>query len=195
MDTGSYDKLRYSNDPVGDVVRFYKSQMKEGERLWWVGSSDQESIIEVDELKIRLASTLSPKERQLITAEGIALFPEILGNKQQKYAQFVLWAAAERRVVSPSTRDFFSAGGQGTIVTEKAIFSKMPQMLVKINVMKGLIYHIINSAKDGILCQTWRVSRINNDRIGQWIDEVINHCENFGEYPSKDVLDAVFKRN
>ena len=128
----TYDELRFSDNPIGNVVKYYKSQMKDGERLWWAGS--EESILEVDELKIRLADTLTPQERQSTTVEGIALFPEIFGNGQQKYSQFVLWLAAEHRVVSPSTRDFFSAGGRGNIITDRAIFTKMPQVVIKVDI-------------------------------------------------------------
>ena len=190
----TYDELRYLDDPVGSVVKYYKSQMKDGERLWWAGSTDEESIIEVDELKVRLASVLTPQERQLITAEGIALFPEVLGKGQQKYSQFVLWVAAEHRVVSPSTRDFFSAGGQGTISTNRAIFTKMPQIVVKINAMKDRIHTIINSSNDVTLCQTWRVDKTEHDRIGQWINIITRYCDTFGVYSSREVLNAIFER-
>ena len=190
----TYDELRHSNDPVGTVVRYYKSQMKEGERLWWAGGADMEEVIEVDELKIRLANTLTAQERQIITAEGLALFPEIFGKKQQKYSQFALWMAAEHRAVSTSMRDFFSAGGQFPINTDYETFEKMPQMVVKIDEFKEKIRQIIEFTSEVTLCRTWRVSKIYNDRIGQWIYEIGRHSENFGNYSSKEVLDAIFKR-
>ena len=190
----TYDELRLSNDPVGKIVGYYKSQMKDGERLWWASSEDEECVLEVDELKIRLASTLSLAERQHITAAGMALFPEVFGKSSKKYAQFVLWLAAERQIVSPSTRDFFSAGGQFSIVTERATFDKMPHVVFKVNAAKEAIRNIINSEVELTLRKTWRVDKVDSDRVGQWINEVARHADSFGAFSSSEVLSAVFGR-
>lgn len=194
----TYDELRKSADPVGSVVRFYKSQMKDGERLWWAAGKGEENVVDVDELRIRLASSLSPQERQSITAEGIALFPEIFGRRQHKYEQFVLWAAAEHRVVSPSTRDFFSAGGRGTISAGETTFFGMPQIVLKIHLMKEAIRSILDEADETMLCKTWHVGAIEGNRVGQWIKLIVDQCEwfgceRFGSYRSDEVLKAIFE--
>lgn len=190
----TYDELRINN-PEFEIINYYKSQMKDGERLWWSGGTSEDEALDVDELKIRLASVLTAQERQAITAEGLALFPEIHGNEQQKYAQFVLWLAAEHRVVSPSTRDFFSAGGKGTIETDAGTFVGMPQMVMKIFRMKDTICDVIESTSNEILSKTWNVESVENDRIGQWIDMICNRCESFGSYTSAEVLKAIFNRS
>ena len=185
----TYDELRHLDDPVGDIVRHYKSQLKNGERLWWAGTED---AMDVGELKIRIADNLTIHEKQQIVLEGIAFFPEIFGSFRKKYKEFALWMAAERRIVSTSTRDFFSASGQGTIITETASFEDMPQIVVKTAKMKDNILKTILEESDDVLIRNWRVDKIQNDRLSQWIELVESHCKNLGKYPTKKVLHAIF---
>ena len=176
----TYDDLRKSNDPVGNVVNYYKSQMKDGERLWWAASHGEESVLDVDEMTIRLASTLTAGARKSITAEGIALFPEVLGSGKQKYARFVLWVATEHMVVSPSTRDFFSAGGRADIKTSIATYSNLPKIAANIQKLKEKICSSIEMADETTLCQTWRVDGIETNRVEHWITLAAKNLYDFG---------------
>ena len=185
----SYDELRHTNDPVGSIIKYYKSKLRGGERLWWAAA---EEAIDVSEFTIRLADTLTPMEKKQFTVYGMAYFPEIFGNSKKKYKEFALWMAAERRVVSTSTRDFFSSEGRFTITTDSETFYDMPQIIVRAAKMIDDIRSAILEASEDVLVRNWRVGDILNDRITQWIDLVAGHSEKFGDYPSKEVLKAIF---
>jgi len=184
----TYDKLRTSEFPVESIINYYKSQMGKDERLWWAGNEE----LSVDEMKVRLANTLTVAERQDVIAWGFALFPEVTGKSSKKYEQFVLWLAATRHVVSPSTRDFFSAGGRGTLVTRNGIFENLPKVVLKIDEHKDAIALNILTASEDDLMKNWNVKHIAVDRIGQWIDCVAN-IRSLDDYDTHTVLDAIFR--
>ena len=63
----TYDELRKTDNPVGNIISYYKSQLKPGERMWWAAEED---AVDAGELKIRLADSLTPSEKQRIILEG-----------------------------------------------------------------------------------------------------------------------------
>lgn len=185
----TYDELRNKSNPIGEIMRYYKSQMKSGERLWW---TDDEDAIDIDEYKIRFADRLTPKEKNRITIEGMAYFPEVFGSSSKKYKEFALWMATERRIVSSSTRDFFTSDGRHDIITGTETFPNMPQIVVRLNRLKNEVREAVLNASDDTLLSNWKVRRINNDRMAQWIELVSEHSKNFKNYPAKEVLKAIF---
>jgi len=189
----TYDDLRLSGDPVGQIVDYYKSQLSNGETLWWMGKVTQEEHIEAAPIKIRLWRTLSVDEKRELTIAGFAYFPELLSNTTTKYERFSLWLAAKHGVVSTSTRDSFSAGGQGSIKTSSASFDKVPRAIVNIFENNFAIALNILNADDSVLRETWRTGKINDDRIGQWIDCAANVCI-LKNHDIRDILNAIFNR-
>lgn len=168
MDT-SYDDLRLQADPVGRIVNFYKSQLADGESLWWTGKAEQPLPV-----KVRLWRTLPVQDKRLLMVLGFAYFPDLLGNSQTKYERFSLWLVANHGVVSTSMRDSFSAGGQATVETPSERFEKMPRAMVNVFLNKDEIAKTILNADESVLCENWQVVRISKDRIRQWIDCVTN---------------------
>ena len=173
----TYDKLRESDDPIGKVVDYYKSQLKEGESLWWTGKVTKDEQPKEMSMKIRLWKTLSPDEKTGLTVTGLALFPELTGNSSTKYENFSLWLVARYGVVSTSTRDSFSAGGQGDIKSKKVTYKNIPRVIMNINDNKDSIKEIIENTEKSILCETWDVKEIETDRLGQWINMVSKNCK------------------
>jgi len=166
----TYDDLRLSEDPVGKIIDYYKSQLDEGESLWWAGKETGKKHIDPYSMKIRLLKTLSPDERNKLRAEGLAFFPELLGNSNEKYERFSLWLAANYGVISSSLRDMFSAGGQG-ILDINGTNIRVPRVIVNINEDRDIIKQTILNADDRILRGTWNVEKVNNDRrMEQWME-------------------------
>jgi len=161
----TYDDLRLSQDPVGTIVDYYKSQLADGESLWWTGNKDAH-------MKIRLMRTLSAIEKKEIMIRALAYFPEILGNASNKYERYALWLAANYGIISTSTRDLFSAGGQGTI----GALDKIPRKLLNIYENKLAIHNSIISTASSVLCETWQVDSINHDPVSQWVNLLMRYC-------------------
>lgn len=189
----TYDDLRLSDDPVGYIVDYYKSQLGDGESLWWTGRATQDEHIDAAPMKIRLWRTLTAEEKRELMILGFAYFPDLLSNSSTKYERFSLWLAAKHGVVSTSTRDSFSAGGQGEIKTVDMRFNKVPRVLMNIYENSAAIAMNILNTDESVLRETWRVSKVSDDRIGQWIDCISNLCS-LQNYSVREILNAVFNR-
>ena len=99
-----YDNLRTMTDPIAPVAKYYRSQLKAGERLWWAGDHVDDPV----SAKIRLWKNLGQNEKSFYTVYGCVNFPEIFGGDYDRYA---LWLTS-LGVVDPHVRDQFSAGGK-----------------------------------------------------------------------------------
>jgi len=172
----TYDKLRESDNPVGKVVDYYKSQLGPNESLWWTGNVPKDEPPKEMSMKIRLLKTLSADEKLNLTVKGLALFPELTKNSSTtKYGRFSLWLVANYSVVS--TRDLFSAGGQGNIKSNNGTYKNIPRVIMNISDNKDSIKKIIENTEESILRETWNVENIENDRLGQWIDLISKNCK------------------
>lgn len=189
----TYDDLRFLSDPVGEIVNYYKEQLNDGESLWWTGKVNRDSLDATLPVKIRLWKTLTAEEKKELRNMGFALFPDLLCNSTSKYERFTLWLVATHGIVSTSTRDSFTAGGRGKIETTREIFKNVPRVLINIHKNSAKIALGILCTDENILRETWQVSSISEDRIGQWISCV---TKQFDE-PSNDInaiLNAIFNR-
>jgi len=173
----TYDKLRLSENPVDEIVNYYKNQLSSGESLWWTGSVKKGDQDEAAPMKIRLWRTLSAEEKITLKVTGLALFPELTGSSASKFERFSLWLAAHHGVVSTSTRDSFSAGGQGEIQTSKEIYKNIPRVIMNIYDNKNSILEVILNAEESVLCETWNVKSIERNRVSQWINLVSSRCK------------------
>ena len=176
----TYDSLRMSGDPVGNIVDYYKSQLGEGESLWWTGKAVQYENADAVPMKIRLWRTLLTAEKRKFMISGFAFFPDLLGNLPTKYERFSLWLVANHGVVSTSMRDTFSAGGRGRIEIPTNPYGalEVPRAIANINNHSAAIATCILSADESLLRETWQERIICGDRMGQWIDLCVshNHC-------------------
>jgi hypothetical protein len=152
----TYDALRSSEAPVAKIISYYKSQLKQGESLWWAGDSPEEA----SPFKLRIWGTLSQQEKRELTVCAYALFPELLSSSASKYSRASMWLAAQHGVVSTSMRDSFSAGGRASIVTDSGTFENLPRVFANINELSSLIALKILQTDKAVLCETWGVNKI-----------------------------------
>ena len=177
----TYDELRLSQDSVGTIVDYYKSQLADGESLWWTGRASQKEDNHAVPMKIRLMRTLAATEKKDILALALAYFPEILGNANTKYERYVLWLAATQGIISTSTRDMFSAGGQGSIVIEGGkshepiIIDKMPRKIINAFENRLAIFNALYSINTHELQEMWKVDEIEQDPVRQWLRLAISY--------------------
>ena len=172
----SYDQLRKMENPVTLVSKYYKSQLKPGESLWWAADSEIEKTSTSP--IIRLWSTLTAEQKNFYTVQGYALFPEILGSSTLKYQRFALWLVTHCSVVNTNIRDQFSAGGKVVITINDNIFEDMPAAYGRIQKNSEIIAKTILAASEEVLRESWCVDKIATNRIAQWCRLTANYSEN-----------------
>ena len=106
-----YDTVRNMDNPIKVIRNYYKTQMSEGDSLWWI-DDDGDNIPALSPV-IRNYSTLSAKEKDSIVASIMAFFPEVFKqNAPKKYERIPAFLVSQYGVVCQNVRDLFSAGGQ-----------------------------------------------------------------------------------
>lgn len=187
----SYDELRSMENPVAPVAKYYKSQLKAGESLWWATDENIEET--VAPVTVRLWSGLSPDTKNYYTIQGYALFPEILSNSTTKYQRYALWLATHCGIINTNIRDQFSAGGKKDILTIRGKFEKMPAAFFRIAQHKDLIIDTILATPDANLKEFWQVANLAENRLAQWCQLVAEQAEdNIGYVTTYNLLHGIF---
>lgn len=186
----SYDKLRTMENPVSPVSKYYKSKLKPGESLWWVADEIEETV----PATVKLWSALSHAQKEELTVQGYALFPEILSaGNNKKYNRYALWLATIKGIVNTNIRDGFSAGGQIEMPTNSGLLIKMPAAFGRIQRYHELIQRTIEESKAETLMEYWKVDKIEGNRIRQWCQLVSNAASSSVGYPvAWNVLSHIF---
>lgn len=123
-----YNVLRKNKNPIGYIKNYYRSQLGEGEELWWIDSEISETAISPI---IKPFNNLSSEQKAEFIVEAMALFPEIFGDSSSKFERVAAFLVASQSVVSSNIRDIFTAGGKyllnvrGTEVLVPQIFKKL----------------------------------------------------------------------
>lgn len=167
----SYDTLRKMNNPVEPVSRYYKSQLKPGESLWWAdtGNIEEESAPPT----VKLWTALSPEMKEILTVQGYALFPEVLKTgSPKKYNRYALWLVTKQGVVNTNIRDSFSAGGRVPMRTVDGLDVLMPAAFGRIKKYHELIEETLNDIEEETLKEYWETKQIDGDRLFQWCQMV-----------------------
>ena len=159
-----YDILRNIDDPIKEIVRYFRKIAQKGEEPWWMGSEDDvEATLSPT---VTLWSNLSENKQNLFRNEAMARFPEIFGRSQTKYQNLAAWLAARHGVVDSSLRDRFTAGGQQEIEINGTVYRSIPK----------IFYYLQNNAKEII------------DLVSSLSVEEIRHYWDFKGYLRKDEL-------
>lgn len=155
----SYDALRHDPQIIPRIKSYYRSQLKEGQELWWLQDDTALSPI------IKPFSGLTEAERHRLKLESFVLFPEILGGSRTKYERVAAYWIAEHGVVSASMRDNFTAGGRVELPGLGSV-SRIESMLFE---CAKDIAALIREIDEGKLLHYWRVPEISEDRLAQWL--------------------------
>lgn len=162
-----YDELRKMDNPVAPVSKYYKSQLKSGESLWWASDGNIEASSAPPVVK--LWNTLSKEEQTFYKVKGCALFPELFTPvSTTKYHRYALWLAISCGIINTNVRDAFTAGGKQDIQTDSSLYSKMPAIFSRVAKYKDLIAETILSEDENTLSEYWQVEKIEANRIEQW---------------------------
>lgn len=172
----SYDELRQMDNPVLPVSKYYKSQLGEGESLWWAadgGTTDEAAA----PATVKLWTALSAEEKETVTVQGYVLFPEVLSaGNNKKYNRYALWLATQCGIINTNIRDSFSAGGQVVMKTDGGVEVKMPAAYGRIRKYRDFIIEALENIDPALLIEYWGVRDIMDNRLKQWCKIVVEYA-------------------
>ena len=79
--------------------------------------------------RFKVWSSLDAKVRDLLIAQALVYFPEILGTSPDKYLRFAEWLASRHGVLCTNVRDVFGAGGKRTVTAGGLTIRNAPKIL------------------------------------------------------------------
>lgn len=160
-----YDELRQMDNPIAPVAKYYRSQLKPGESLWWTGDSSEETV----SATIRLWKNLSADEKRIYTIFGCVNYPEIFGGNYDRYA---LWLTSQG-VVDPHIRDQFSAGGQEEMLLSSGEKVKFPGVYRRVKAYSDLFMRRMAQEDTTALIERVTLDKdALNKRLLAWADAV-----------------------
>ena len=185
----TYDDLKQIDNPVTIVADYYKSQLKRGESLWWVG----EKVDAVVPVTVKLWKSLTAHEKDELEAAIYVYFPEtIMSKSMHKYDRATLWLATQKGVINANVRDSFSAGGRVEMKMTDGRYVSMPSVFGKISDHIDLIVGILSHESNDMLSENW-MECIAKNRIKQWIELVINQEKDISNrLVARSVLEQMF---
>lgn len=182
-----YDTLREMDEPVKPVADYYRRQLKPGESLWWAPGEEDAAQSPI----LKLWTALSTEDKNTLTVQGYALFPEILrASSTTKYQRYALWMATARSVINTNIRDQFSAGGKIDIRTGHATYERMPAAFGRIQKNARLIRQTIENASEDTLKECWQVKIIDDNRLMQWC-RLVSRTARTDTMPANDILEML----
>ncbi|MCX5642317.1 MAG: hypothetical protein NTY10_03685 [Candidatus Omnitrophica bacterium] len=159
-----YDTLRNDPNPIQKIKDYYRSQLKEGEELWWI---DQDGDDKAVSPIIKPFRGLSDKEKENFVVEAMILFPEIFGNSNTKFERAAAYLIAEYNAVSANLRDLFTAGGKVKLkIRAKSVL--VSQLAYRLHYRAKAIEKKIEEMDGKTLVYYWRSDKLEKDRLKQW---------------------------
>ena len=159
-----YDTLRKDDNSIKIIKNYYRSQLQDGEELWWI---DQDSDDRAVSPIIKPFRSLNPQEQENFIIESMIFFPEMFGNSSTKFERAAAYLIAEYNAVSASLRDLFTAGGQIKLsIKNKSI--KVPRIADRLIKRARSIKSKIEEIDGNTLAYYWRTERLEKDRLVQW---------------------------
>ena len=159
----SYDELRLMENPVAPVSKYYRSQLKEGESLWWAGDAADEAV----SAKIRIWGKVPAEEKRRYTTYGCVNYPEVFRGDYDRYA---LWLTSQG-VVDPHIRDQFSAGGQEIMRLSSGEQVKFPGVYRRVKEQMDYFLQLMSIKDMPILVESQRAQGAEMlRRLQAWCD-------------------------
>ncbi|HBO17137.1 MAG: hypothetical protein UR69_C0002G0208 [Candidatus Moranbacteria bacterium GW2011_GWE2_35_2-] len=159
-----YELFRSQSNLIAKVKDYYRSQLKDGEELWWIDQMSEEGTVAPI---IKSYDTLERKEREKFFIESMILFPEIFGRTQTKFERVAAYLITAYNTVSSSLRDKFTAGGQQNIQL-KGKEKLVPKIYFNLYSNASNIASVINEIDEERISYYWRISKIPSDKLAHW---------------------------
>lgn len=170
-----YDRLRLKQNPIKPIVDYYKTKLKPGEELWWMDAEDNSKA---SNIIIKIWSNLSNKDRAEIKNRAMVYFPELFGNRSDKYGRLAIWLVTREAIVCPNVRDIFTAGGKRDYVFEGKIYRNVPRVFLNLFKNIDVVIETIMQTSSYELSEYWETKTTENRKVADWIDLVHKHSKN-----------------
>lgn len=164
-----YDTLRKKENPIKPIVNYYKSKLKAGEELWWMDSENSNSA---SNIVIRIWNNLPQSEKQDIKNRAMIYFPELFGNRSDKFNRVAVWLATRQSIVCPNIRDLFTAGGKVDIIIGTKTYERVPRIFLNLfNNLPKILENIMQiSAVE--LSEYWEMKTTEKSKVSDWVELV-----------------------
>lgn len=169
-----YDSLRKNENPIRPIVDYYKSKLKPGEELWWM---DAENDSKPSNIVIKIWNNLSLKEKQELKNRAMVYFPELFGNKSDKFGRLAIWLVTREAVICPNVRDLFTAGGKRDYTVGNKIYPKVPRIFLNLFGNIPSIIETIMQTSAFELSEYWEIKTTDKTKLFDWIDLVAEHAK------------------
>ncbi len=158
-----YDTLRKDPNPIRKIKEYYRSQLKEGEELWWIDQDEENSVSPI----IKPFRSLSQKEKEDFIVEAMILFPEMFSKSTTKFERAAAYLISEYNAVSANLRDIFTAGGKVRLkINGRNVF--VPQLAYRLHIRAKAIKQKINKLDAKTITYYWRSDKLESARLDQW---------------------------
>lgn len=191
-----YNDFKYlpPNKKAKIIKQFVKSNLDDGEELWWLDSENEE----VMEPKIKLFNTLSNEEKLDVISECMTLFHELFKNSyNKKYERTAIYLLKKYQIVSSSLRDNFSAKGKENIKIKGNTY-RLSRIYKNLFDLAGQVQNHIMNFDLKELERYWDVDNIPDRKTAlfiwkQKLNEVGDNKDMHGEIQPSDIFDEGLK--
>ena len=190
----SYDTLRKSVNPIRPIIDYYKSKLKSGEELWWI---DSENNFKASNIVIRIWNNLSLEEKQEFKNRAKVYFPELYGNRSDKFSRLDIWLVTREAVVCPNVRDLFTAGGKCDYEIDESLYEKVPRVLFNLFSNVPSIVEIISQTSALDLSEFWECETTDKTKLEDWVNLVSEYAKTIKDAKHlniKEILTELVKR-
>ena len=184
----TYDDLRQLNNPFAPIKQYLRTQIKEGEDVWWVDREEET----IGNINVRLWGNIEQSEKIILRNQAMALFPQMFGNNTKKYSKVATWLAARHGIVSPSLRDTFTAGGQVILTVGGIKYENIPKIFQHLQSHAHEITSFIKECSTEDLLFYWE-SKISENSLDQWIELVASHAQESLRNSNLDVITLLYE--
>lgn len=146
-----YDLFRVDPKQILLLKKYYQSQLKSWEELWWMDAENKEKVTSPI---IHQYKNLDLEIKKDFLIKTMILFPEIFWKNPTKYERPCAFLMKEYNSVCTNMRDIFTAWWTEELVGDNWIIN-VPQILHKLYVNLTLIYSQIVQLEESVLIQYW----------------------------------------
>ncbi len=167
----SYDIFRKEQSPIKLLQEYYKKQLKAGEELWWIPTSEENFVSPV----IKSFRLLDRSIKEQFLLESMILFPEIFGKSSMKFERAAAYLMTGYNAFSSNLRDIFTAGGKKSIIIDGK--SKIvEQVLYRLFLRSKEIIRVIKKISKDKLAYYWNIE-IKKDPLEIWQELLKNYSK------------------
>jgi hypothetical protein len=172
----SYDKIRNSKHPFKPIKNYLRRILRvRGEEVWWVDENEESG----GDVYVKLWENFSSNERNLFRCRMMGLFPEIFGNKQNKYGRATSWLAATHGIASHALRDTFSSGSRVNLIVNSKKYPSVSGIFSRLQKNVSMIKTEIESFSEEEIENYWDDYLGESDRFEYWTKKVVEQSELF----------------